>query len=255
MRRFYCEKCSVNYRAVISGPDANHIKNVLRLKLGDKIELFDGKGLEFEAEIVSLSARSVGVSVLRSYISRTESPVQIVVAQSFLKEKKMDNLVRQLSELGINKWIPFFSERSVPRPDTNRLIVRKDRWEKIATESLKQCKRGRIMEIGESVSFETVLGIGKPFDLKIAFWESETTPIGSTLSDHGNRPGNIFIMIGPEGGFAKQEIDRMQASGFVIKTLGPRILRAETATVAACSLIQYLYGDMWQKDLDKKYGL
>jgi 16S rRNA (uracil1498-N3)-methyltransferase len=244
MRRFYCEKPVVDSRAVLAGPDANHIKNVLRLNPGDNIELFDGKGLEFVAKIVSLSPRRVEVSVLRKTISCAEPPVQIVVAQSFLKEKKMDILVKQLTELGVVGWIPFFSERSVPRPDKDRLAARKKRWEKIATESLKQCGRGRIMEIGTAVSFETILGIGEAFDLKVAFWENEIAPISPTLTGEGNRPENIFVLIGPEGGFSKQEIESIRASGFLTATLGPRILKAETATVAACSLLQYLYGDM-----------
>ncbi len=237
----------------ITGPDARHIRTVLRLKPGDKIGLFDGKGLECEAEIVELSPGKVIASLVRSFLSTAESPIQITVAQGFLKERKMDGLVRQLSELGITKWMPFIAERSVPMPDKKQLQSRTKRWEKIAREAVKQCRRGRIMTIGDTVSFSQVLSLGRACDLKIVFWEDEL---------HPHQPVNtkgciqtVFALIGPEGGFTQKEIEKAKEHGFVTAGLGPRILRAETATLAASVLLQYLFGDMTQKYLDKKTGL
>ena len=236
----------------ITGPDARHIKTVLRMKPGDIIGLFDGKGFEYEAKIIDLSPGRVQVLLIRRFASTAESPLQIVVAQAFLKEKKMDGLVRQLSELGIIKWIPFIAERSVPRPDKKQLLTRTKRWEKIAKEALKQCKRGRIMEIGETVSFEEMLNQGQFYDLKVAFWEDELQLVHANLLGSGEKIDTVFALIGPEGGFTQKEIKKARNRGFVTVGLGPRILRAETATVAACVLIQYLFGDMSQKDLDKE---
>ena len=122
MRYFYINQSDIiGSTSIITGTDAKHIKKVLRLKSGDMIGLFDGLGLEYEAKIVHLSANSVEVLITRRFQSKTESPVQIIVAQAFLKERKMDTLVRQLSELGITKWIPFIAKRSIPRPDKKRL--------------------------------------------------------------------------------------------------------------------------------------
>jgi 16S rRNA (uracil1498-N3)-methyltransferase len=246
MRYFYIERSEVEQPApVITGPDARHIKSVLRLKPGDKIGLFDGKGFDYEARIVKLSPGSVEVSVVGRCPSKAESPVQITVAQAYLKDRKMGALVRQVTELGIYKWIPFISERSVPRPDRKRLSTRTERWRKIAKEALKQCKRGRLTEIGETVSFDEVLHLGLACDLKIAFWESESHPIKSILPPTSeNHLAGIFLLIGPEGGFTSLEIERARTFGFVTAALGPRILRAETATLAACTLLQYLFGDM-----------
>ena len=249
MRRFFIKQSeTAGPVSVVRGTDARHIKKVLRLKQGDIITLFDGAGNEYEARIISLSANSVNVSIIRTFPSTTESPVQIIVAQAFLKQRKMDNLVRQLTELGITKWVPFISKRSVPRPDNKRLVDRINRWKKISKEALKQCNRGRIMEIGPTVSFDDTFNISRQSSLKIAFWENESKPINLALS-HSDRPfNNIFIMIGPEGGFTSQEIEKAKACGFITATLGPRILRAETAAIAASVLIQYLFGDIGIKN-------
>ncbi len=249
MRRFFIKQSETAVPiSVITGSDARHIKKALRLKPGDIITLFDGAGSEYEARIISLSADSVNVSIMRSFPSTTESPIQIIVAQAFLKQRKMDNLVRQLTELGITKWVPFISRRSVPRPDNKRLAVRTNRWKKISKEALKQCNRGRIMEIWPTVSFEDTFNISKQSNLKIAFWENESKPVNLALAQSNKHFNNIFIMIGPEGGFTSQEIEKVKACGFITAALGPRILRAETATIAASVLIQYLFGDMGIKN-------
>jgi 16S rRNA (uracil1498-N3)-methyltransferase len=237
----------------ITGPDARHIQTVLRLKSGDKIGLFDGKGFEYEAEIVELSPGKVNASLIRRFPSTAESSIRITVAQGFLKERKMDGLVRQLSELGITKWMPFIAERSVPMPAKKQLLTRTKRWEKIAREAVKQCRRGRIMEIGDTVTFSQVLNQAQICDLKIAFWEDESRPVQSVKPRSPIQ--TVFALIGPEGGFTRKEIENAKDHGFVTAGLGPRILRAETAAVAASVLLQYLFGDMNQKYLDKKTGL
>ena len=245
MRYFFIEPDkSTGSNFVITGSDARHIKTVLRLKSGDKLGLFDGKGFECEAKIVDLSTGRVTVSVIRRFPSTAESPVQITVAQGFLKEKKMDGLVRQLSELGIIKWIPFIAERSIPRPDKKQLSARTKRWEKISREAIKQCKRGCIMKIGDTVSFEEILNLSQTADLKIAFWEDDLQPLNAKLPGPDGKINKIYALLGPEGGFTQQEIESARARGFVTASLGPRILRAETATVAACVLLQHLFGDM-----------
>ena len=240
----------------IKGSEAHHIKNVLRLKPGDTIKLFDGTGFEYEAAIINFSRKKVNVEVLRKLKTDMDEGVQIVVAQAYLKEKKMDDLVRKLCELGVARWMPFFCERSIPRPDKGKLAARSQRWERIATEALKQCRRIKALQIGEAQSFEDVLAFGNSCDLKIVFWENESNPLcGDTASMAGSPVKKILLVLGPEGGFTEREINLMADSGFVVAGLGPRILKAETATIAACTLVQFLYGDMGQKNLDKGSGL
>jgi len=253
MRYFFIRQSDIaGSKAVVKGSDAHHIKNVLRLKIGDEIGLFDGTGLNYETRIFTLLPKSIEVSVIRSFPSTTESSVQITVAQALLKDRKMDLLVRQLTELGITRWIPFIAKRSVPRPDKKRLFTRTERWNKIAKEALKQCKRCCSPEIGATISFDKILSLGKGSDLKIVFWEEELKPVNiKLLPPHAKHPESIFVLLGPEGGFTSQEVENAKASGFITAALGPRILRAETATIAACTLLQYLFGDMGKKILTK----
>ncbi len=243
MKRFFIEKSMLADPApFISGSDANHMKNVLRLKLADDIVLFDGEGSEHEAKIRAFSARGVEVSVIGRFASGGESPARIIVGQAFLKDRKMDLLVRQLTELGIAKWIPFVSERSVPQLNEKRLAGRVERWKRIARESLKQCRRSHIPEMETGVSFEDLLHMERECDLKIIFWEKETASLRPARLNEPCR--TIFVMMGPEGGFTPKEIKHARACGWVTASLGPRILRAETATIAACTLIQFFFGDL-----------
>jgi len=254
MRRFFADSSDINdSAAIITGSDANHIRNVLRLKPGDNIRLFDGSGFEYDAVITALSPGTVELSVSSKFYSSTESPVQITIAQALLKEKKMDVLIRQVTELGIKQWIPFIAARSVPRPDKERLNLRTERWKKIAKESLKQCRRNQIPDIAETASFEDMLNIGKDSDVKIIFWENENIPF-SLFPDKMDYQ-KIFAVLGPEGGFTRDEVDAAKECGFVTGGLGPRILRAETAAVTACSLLQYIFGDMGKKRLDNEMNL
>ena len=248
MRYFFIDPSRVTGPEVpITGSEAHHIKNVLRLQPGDGLKLFDGTGFEYEAAIVRVSAQKVTVEIQHKARAAVPSGVHIIVAQAFLKEKKMDDLVRKLCELGMSRWVPFFSERSIARPDAKRLQARSQRWQRIATEAVKQCRRVDTPQIVGARSFEEMLDFSQNCDVRIVFWENETSPLAPGLASKDNPPQKILLMLGPEGGFSDQEIERLQNSGFISAGLGPRILRAETATIAAVTLVQYLYGDMGKK--------
>jgi 16S rRNA (uracil1498-N3)-methyltransferase len=246
MRHFFIDpSATINSLVTIQQSEAHHIKNVLRLRPGDRIKLFDGTGFEYEAVIRKMSAEKVDVEILNKIRATLRSGAQIIVAQAFLKEKKMDDLVRKLCELGVAKWAPFFSQRSIAKPDANRLAGRTRRWHRIAAEALKQCRRADLPEIAGPLSFDEVLNLGKTCDLNIVFWEKDSTPLNSANESNETHPiRKILLMLGPEGGFTQQEIEMAEHSGFLLAGLGPRILRAETATLAAVTLVQYLYGDM-----------
>ncbi len=246
MRIFYIESAAAaESMIVIKGAEAHHIRNVLRLKPGDRLKLVDGSGGAYDALILAIDADTVEVEILGKSQALPPQIPRIMVAQAFLKEKKMDDLVRKLSELGISDWLPFFCRRSIPRPDKDRLASRDRRWKRIAIEAMKQSRRNTMLKIHDVCSLEDVLRISETIDLKIVFWENEAVPL---VPDGGITntvpPESIMIMLGPEGGFSSGEIERIRQSGFITAGLGPRILRAETATLAASTLIQYLFGDM-----------
>lgn len=250
MRRFFLPPEKMRLQApLIEGQDARHIRTVLRLEPGDDIVVFDGTGVEYTARIVNLEAQQVRIALSDRLTSATESPVAITLAQGYLKDKKMDELVRRLTELGVARLIPFFARRSIPTPDNNRSRTRLERWRKISTEAVKQCRRSRTMTIDQAISFDQALEQSQSSDLKLFFWEER----GNGLMAHAksqNRPQRIFLMVGPEGGFEPAEHEAARHHGFHTVNLGPRILRAETAALAAAALTQYLFGDLGQNMLD-----
>jgi len=197
MRRFKINPGTIEGNTcIITGPDARHMLNVLRLKADDRVVLFDGTGWEYEAAIRKISGGEVRLSVLNSRPGLAESPVRITVAQGFLKDKKMDTLIRQLTELGISRWVPYFGGRSVARPDAARLRKRAARWQKIAAEALKQCRRSQPPEIEPAVDFDTVLQSAASAAVKLIFWEAESAPLRA--AELGGLPqGDVFIILGP----------------------------------------------------------
>ena len=154
----------------------------------------------------------------------------------------MDLVIKHVTQLGIHKWIPFFCSRSIPTPDARRMENRKKRWETIAKESLKQCRRSCLPAISDPLPFETILDHVAAYDLKIAFWEKATQQL-RTLNKTSSHT-RILILIGPEGGFSRDEIRSARDRGFSSYSLGPRILRAETAAISSCTLIQHILGDI-----------
>ena len=245
MRRFFVHPEALNQKTgLIFGSDAKHIIKVLRLKESDRLFLFDGRGFDYEAEIARISPEKVEVNVLKKFPSKSEPVVHITVAQALLKDRKMDDIIRHVTELGIFKWIPFPAHRSVSRLDRRRLFSRMERWERIAIESLKQCGRNKPPAIISADSFEAMLSLSENSDMKIIFWENETAALTDFKSLHEKPVQHIFMGIGPEGGFTDEEIEKATACGFRTLSLGPRILKSDTATVSACTLMQYLYGDL-----------
>jgi 16S rRNA (uracil1498-N3)-methyltransferase len=244
MRRFFIPPEQIgSQQASLSGDQARHAVTVLRLRPGDPVVVFDGAGQEYDARIASLSSQQVKLDVLQARTGCAESLLDLVIAQGYLKDKKMDRLVRQLTELGATRWIPFLARRSVPQPDAQRQSRRHQRWQKLSLEALKQCRRSRPMQIEPVASFEEMVAMAQAYDQKWAFYENaEQTVDWAGLQMP--RPARLFVLIGPEGGFAIEEIAVAQSHGFTPLGLGPRILRADTAALAVCAIVQAVVGDM-----------
>jgi 16S rRNA (uracil1498-N3)-methyltransferase len=243
MQKFLIPPESIeNEKAIIKGQDAKHIYRVLRLKSDDPIHLTDGEGTDYEGRILTTTPGSIQVNLTKSHPSQTESSLHITVCCAMLKDKKMDLVIKHLTQLGIVEWIPFFCERSIPTPDSKRLLKRTERWNTISRESLKQCQRSCIVKIHRPKKFQELLEFSDNFHQKIAFWEKSDHPL--TQLSPVPSDNRVAILIGPEGGFTDQEISLARAKGFIAYSLGPRIMRAETAAICATTLIQHLLGDM-----------
>lgn len=242
MQKFLINKDALSAgRVVIHGQDAKHICKVLRLKPKDTVSMTDGHGTDVTGCIDTASFDCVEISILSEQKSLTESHLDLTLCTAMLKHNKMDEIIKQITQLGVTRWIPFYCKRSVPLSGQKRETKQIERWQTIARESLKQCRRSRLVDIMPPMDFQQVLDFSKGCSHRFAFWEASDHPLSGTISQDNT---NAVILIGPEGGFEAQEIQDAVDAGFTSYSLGPRILRAETAAVSACALIQYLLGDM-----------
>ncbi len=224
----------------IHGRDARHILKVLRLKPGDALSVTDGKRTDYQGNILRITPSSLDVQLANPTQSITESDVRITLCSGMLKHGKMDWIIENVVPLGVYEWIPFFCQRSIPRPHAKDMGKKMTRWNTIVRESMKQCRRSQLVNIHPPMTFEEMLPLSSDADLKLAFWEKEEIKPSWPQSS----PKHIMLLIGPEGGFSKEEILLAQSWGFTSCSLGTRILRSEIATLCACTLVQHRFGDM-----------
>jgi len=220
-----------------------YVKSVLRMKKGEHLILFDGAGWEYEAEIKTFLSDGISVEVLtKSRIP--DKAAKISLFQALPKAHKMDSIVQKATELGADRIVSFQSSRSVPRLSPDKARAKVSRWQSIATEASRQCGRADIPEIRWTVSFEEMLTYSERKSLKIIFWEEESQKgIREVLSDEKYAGAHdISVVIGPEGGFSREEVERAAEKGFISVTLGKNILKVETAALAILSIIQYEKG-------------
>ena len=223
--------------------EMKHLRRVLRLKVGEEVVLFDGEGKEYSAAISQMTSDRISFNLLSTRsLPSTESPLRIILGVALLKAAKFDWLVQKTTELGVSEIVPIASEHAVPLLSGEKIHSRQWRWEKIVSESAKQCRRAKVPRIHTPCSFEGALE--KQFEkaLRLFLWEKEAT--GTLENVYREQPSCVYVLVGPEGGFSEQEALRAQQAGFLPIRLGPRVLRAETAGVAIVSLLQFLLGDL-----------
>ncbi len=241
MRSFFVEPDELHKPvAVVVGSEARHIRKVLRLRPGARVRVTDGRGHTADACIQAVETDRVLVAIMAPSSRPATDRQELAVAQAMLKDRKMDALIRALTELGITTWLPFVSSRSVAQPDPQRLQARLGRWARISREAVKQCGRRRQPHIRMATGLSDILAWSEGFDYKTMFWEEA---VGLPEESNFGRQGRVMVIIGPEGGFTAEEAEAARQAGFALCALGPRILRAETAALAAVTLVQYLVGD------------
>ncbi|MCL6610141.1 MAG: 16S rRNA (uracil(1498)-N(3))-methyltransferase [Peptococcaceae bacterium] len=230
-------------RPVISGPDVRHMVKVLRLGPGDVVELLDGTGRAARARINSVGREEVSLIRLEEFTPEGEPPLKVTLVQGLAKGEKMDLVIQKSTELGVAEIIPLVCRRSVVRLEGDRVSGRHDRWQRVAAEAARQCRRARIPRVRRPQSLEEVLAEIPDGTVSILPWEEERDrPLGHMLPL--GRPAGVYLFIGPEGGFESSEVEKARQRGVVTVTLGPRILRTETAGLACLSIIMHRYGDL-----------
>lgn len=229
MHRFYAQSVEEN-RLVIADDEAAHMKNTLRMRAGDEFIGFDGTGADYYCRISQIE-KTVQADILRIEKNPTEPKTNVTLYQAYPKFCKMEEIVQKAVELGANRIVPFISSRCVKKPDN---CVRLSR---VALAAVKQCGRSIIPAIDEILSYKFALKEMKNHQKLIVCWERERST--SLMCALGKDLSDIAVVIGPEGGFEQSEITDMQESGGVTVTLGRRILRTQTASAAALSIIMH----------------
>jgi 16S rRNA (uracil1498-N3)-methyltransferase len=227
----------------IEGDEVRHIRKVLRLKAGDEVVVFDGSAKEYEGTIIEEGSASVVIAVQNVLSSKSESPLEIALAQSLLKGEKMDYLIQKATELGVNRIIPFFSSRTIPLLEESRRLKRYDRWKRIAVEASKQCGRGVVPKIEPLQDYSEMVQTANQDSLRLILWEKEGARLKGVLTGSKEKK-KIFFIIGPEGGLTQEEVKHAQREGFIHVNLGRRILRSETSSLCLLSILQYECGDI-----------
>jgi 16S rRNA (uracil1498-N3)-methyltransferase len=225
----------------------------MRLKNGDRINIFDGFGREFKAVIKSFSAETVLIE-LGEIIPAVGKEIQITLAQAIPKARKMDTIVKSAAELGADVIIPFDAARSVGHIAGEKSPLKVARWQKIAREAARSSHSSHITKVSNVSSFTDMLSAASGDTLKLIFWEEESQKtIKDILTDERLAAAkDFFVVVGPEGGFSKDEIVRAKEAGFLSVTLGRHILKVETAAAAIISIIQYEKGIFGKKSQEAK---
>lgn len=245
MYKFFVEKQSIyNDIAIIEGEDVKHIYKVLRLKIGEKISINNCEGIEYLGEISEITKEKVEVKLIDKLPLNNESPINIYLFQGLPKSSKMDLIVQKNTELGVKEITPVITERVVVKSELGE-FKKVDRWNRIALEACKQSKRSLIPKINTPIVFKELLVQLKFMDLIVVPYENEDN-FGLKNINFGNDKNikNVAVVIGPEGGFEDFEIDTLKSVGSYIITLGPRILRTETAGFVCLAQIMYELSDM-----------
>lgn len=225
--------------AVIDGEDGRHIARSLRMRIGEALTVSDGAGFDYDGEIESISGDIVTVRLLEQYKNKSEPTVHVTLYPGMPKGDKLELVVQKATEMGAYSITPVLTDRSVSRPDAKSAAKKQERLQRIALEAAKQSGRGAVPQIGTMTGFKEAVRNAK--GTKILFYEGGGLPLSKCLPENETE---VSVFIGPEGGFAPEEVEFAKENGVVTATLGPRILRTETAPLAALSILMYITGNM-----------
>lgn len=246
MDRFFVEKNNINLEnntCIIEGEDVKHISKVLRCKIGEELEVCDKDNNEYICEITNIDKNIVNLDILEKVDIKRESNLKIRLYQGLPKGPKMEMILQKLTEVGVDEIVLVQTKRSVAKVDDKKEDKKFDRWERIIYEAAKQSKRGKLPKLRGVLSFKEALEEMKNNDMNICPYENErTVSIKKAIKNSDIK--NIGIFVGPEGGFAEEEIEKIQEIGSKVVSLGPRILRTETASVVASSIVLYELSDL-----------
>ena len=236
MRRFLADKVS-NNKVVLEGIEHNHLKNVLRLKEGEEVVVVTGDEYDYTCVIEKISKGDSVLRVVDKQINKYNSKSDVTVFQALTKQDNMTLIVQKLTELGVKTFVPFESQFITSKDKFNK----QEKLQTISNQSIKQCKRSIPMEVRPTMSFNQLVDAVKDYDIVIFANETEEKTNLSELKLNSSQ--KVAIIVGSEGGFSENECEKLVKAGVKSITLGKRILRAETASIALTSVVMYLIGE------------
>ncbi|MBX9705445.1 MAG: 16S rRNA (uracil(1498)-N(3))-methyltransferase [Gammaproteobacteria bacterium] len=216
---------------------ANHVARVLRMPVAAELLLFNGDGQQYASTITAISKRNVQVKIHAAEYKPVASPLQIHLAQAVARAEKMDWILQKATELGVSSITPLITERSGVKLDAERWQKRQQHWEAVIISACEQCGRNQLPSVTQPQEFTAFVAQPRS-GTKLILAPEATTPLPSAVIEQA-----VTIVIGPEGGFSDLELTQAQQAGFSATQFGPRILRTETAAIAAVAVLQMIFGD------------
>lgn len=247
-RRFYAPRIAFaadSDTITLSADEARHARDVLRLGRGDEVFVFDGEGREYRCNITDIASRSMTLTVAEeAQPAKPESPLNLTLAVALLKGEKFDLVVQKATELGVTTLVPLINTRADVRIREPQDAARKvERWQRIALESAKQCGRARLMQVNPPANLDEIFRAITGVHMKLMFTERDGGSLDLAFATTADLK-SVVAMVGSEGGWTDEEITQAREYGWELVTLGGRILRAETAAIAAVTLLQHRFGDL-----------
>jgi 16S rRNA (uracil1498-N3)-methyltransferase len=225
----------------LDGDRARYLGRALRARVGDKVNVFNGEGAEWTAAILHISKNTITLRVENNHEAGTESPLKIHLVQGISRGERMDLVIQKATELGVKRITPVITEYGVVKLDESRANKRRDHWQKIATSAVEQTGRVRLPLVDTPIPLKNWFGDKpKEVDTELILKPGATTTLVSVPSPETK----VCVLIGPEGGFSDGEYEDAKIAGFKAVSLGPRILRTETAAIATLAVLQSLWGDL-----------
>ncbi|MDD2680089.1 MAG: RsmE family RNA methyltransferase [Candidatus Omnitrophica bacterium] len=240
MNRFFCQASDITGDKIIIGDkeEAHHIKNVLKLKEGERVTVFDEQGNEYACIIAGVGNKIYLGIKNKTASGRKEEKIKLTVACAIPKKSGMDDIVDKLVQLGVYRIIPLKTERTVVKLDKQKAALRLIRWKKIALSASKQSQRNNLAIIEPVKAFDEVIALSSAFDLKLIPHLLGARQGLKEILNSSKPRNNILVLIGPEGDFSDREIDLAMDAGFIPVTLGDLVLRVDTAAIALASCIK-----------------
>jgi 16S rRNA (uracil1498-N3)-methyltransferase len=245
MRRFFVPKTQIDEQhALIMGQDVNHMKNVLRMNIGDAVALCDGYGTDYEATIKTIEQEQIVLTINSKKRNEAEAQTRICLYQALPKADKMELIIEKSVELGVSAVVPVYTERCIVKKlDAKKTEKKQERWQKISESAAKQSGRGIIPEVKLFEPFKQAIQACDA-DHKLILWETENQNSLKKAMENIQRGSTIAVFIGPEGGLTQTEVAMAKEHGWQSVTIGKRILRTETAGMATVAAIMFGLDEM-----------